>query len=175
MLHGELSDGCNAFGALLGDIVEMPANGCTLDALAGDFGKTDGSFYESLANVVAQTETWKARMDLWIKKNRDVVTTLAPRSRDLRHSLQSAHSTVRGRTVKTCARCWAKRCKFFTDNVSHAPQELISNFQTLVEDQVHKFIVFQLSHAAQAMVDLVWISKFVQETLLAFLHCSVGH
>ena len=54
----------------------MPADGGTLDALAGHFGNTGRSFYQSLANAVAQMEQWKARMDLWLR-NSDVVTTLA--------------------------------------------------------------------------------------------------
>ena len=73
--------------------------------------------------------------------------------------------------------------QFLTDNISNAPQEFTSNFQTLVEDQAQKFVVFQLKtveaaigfraegdhgHAAQAKVDLGWISKLVQGALLAF-------
>ena len=92
MLHCELSDCCNALGALLGDLVEMPADGGTLDALAGHFGKTGGSFYQSLANAVAQTEQWKTRMYLWMK-NRDVVTTLAAPLK--RHTTQLAMRTSR--------------------------------------------------------------------------------
>ena len=81
--------------------------------------------------------------------------------------------TVRGRTVKTCARCRARRCNSSQTMSPMPPQELISNFQTLVEDYAQKFIVSQLKtveaaidfradgyhgQAAHAKVDLVWIS-----------------
>ena len=182
MLHGELSDCCNALDALPGNLVEMPANGSTLDALAGDFWKTGGSLYQSLANVVAQTETWKACVDLWIK-NRDVVTTLATQLKRLTTQLAERTFDSEGQNCQDMCTLMGEAVQFLTDNVSNAPQELISNFQTLLEDQAQKFIVFQLKtveaaigfraegdhgHAAQAEVDLGWISKLVLETLLAF-------
>ena len=182
VLRSELPDCCNALGALLGDFVEMPANRCTLDALAGDFGKTGGSFYQSLANAVAQTETRKARIELWIK-NRDVVTTLAAPLK--RFTTQLAERTLdsEGQNCQGMCTLLGEAVQFLTDNVSNAPQELISKFPDAAGDHVQKFIVFQLKlveaaidfradgdhvHAAQAKVDLGCTSKLVQETLLAF-------
>ena len=141
MLHGELSDCRNALGALQDDLVEMPANGSTLDALAGDFGKTGGSFCESLANAVAQTDTWKARVDLWIE-NRDVVTTLAAQRKRLTIQLAERTFVSEGQNCQDVCTLLGEAVQFLTDNVSNVPQELISNFQTLLEDQAQKFIVF---------------------------------
>ena len=105
------------------------------------------------------------------------------------NSLQNAFDSE-GQNCQDMCTLLGEAVHFLTDNVSSAPQELISNFQTLVEDQAQKFIVFQLKtveaatgfradgehgHVAQAKADLGWISKLVQVTLLALSHGSVGH
>ena len=111
------------------------------------------------------------------------MTTLAAQLKRLTTQLAERTYDSEGQNCQDKCALLGEAVQFLTDNVSNVPQELISKFQTLVEDQAQKCIVFQLKtvdaairfraegdhgHAAQAKVDLGWISKFVQETLLVF-------